>query len=76
MAHVYFSRNTLPHPMAAKNLVSGMIVADSLDEAKGKLVAMLSGKGFWTADEYNFLDIATAPMEAHGIAIITMIEME
>ncbi len=76
MAHVYFSRNTPPHPMAAKNLVSGVIVADSLDEAKGKLAAMLNGKGFWTADEYDFLDIATAPVEAHGIAIITMIEME
>jgi len=76
MPHVYFSRNTPPHPMAAKNLVSGVIVANSLDEAKGKLAAMLDGKGFWAADEYDFLDIATVPVDAHGIAIITMIEMK
>lgn len=76
MAYIYFSRNRPPHPMAAKNLVSGVIVAEGVSEAKSKLADMLTDKGYWSADDYDYLDIATAPVEAHGVAIITMIAEE
>ena len=69
----YFSRNREPHPLATKHLVSGVIEAASLEDAKAKLTKAMAGNTIVeTANDFKWSDLQTVERSEHGILAITM----
>lgn len=65
----YFSRTTAPNPLASRWLVSGVIEASDLADAKARLDAALS-KSTDKSDSFAFSDLETT--ERHESGIISM----
>jgi hypothetical protein len=73
MGKFYFSRNCEPNPFASKYLVSGVIDAGSMEEAKTNLDDVLSGiKSTDRSSTFSFIDLDLAEPSTGGLIAITM----
>ncbi len=73
MARFYFTRNCEPNPLASKYLVSGVIDAGSMEEAKANLDEVLSGiKTTDRSSTFSFVDLDRTDPSKGGLIAITM----
>lgn len=73
MAKYYFSRSCDPNPLAWKWLISGVIEASSLDEAKGDLdAALIRLQTTDRASSFTFTALDSIEKTDGGLLAITM----